>query len=48
MMTYKNGDVLELLKKYMAKGRKSGKTEQDEASDNASDAPDSTPDNGYG
>ena len=48
MMTYKNGDILELLKKYMARGRKSGRTTQDETSDNTPDAPDRPPDDGYG
>ena len=30
MMTHKNADVLELLKKYMARGRESGREKQDE------------------
>lgn len=29
IITYKNAGVLELFKKYMVRGRKSGKTKQD-------------------
>ena len=48
MMTYKNGDILELLKKIHAGGRKSGRAGQDETSDNAPDAPGRPPEGGYG
>ena len=34
MMTHKNSDVLELLKKYLARGRESGREKQDETSGN--------------
>ena len=48
MMTYKNGDILELLKKYMARGRKSGRTGQDETPDYTPDASDRPPEGWYG
>ena len=51
MMTHKNSDVLELLKKYLARGRESGREKQDETSGNGpvdglhASKP---PDDGYG
>ena len=34
MATYENGDVLDLFKKHMARGRKSNREERDKTSDN--------------
>lgn len=48
MMTCNNGDVLELLKKYMARGRKSGRVTQDDTANHTSDAPGRPLDGGYG